>query len=280
MATMEDLTPLNFVQLIKQMERAERNRITAKRLIDLIVNSPEPDQKIANLEGSLNAFKTMLDHIKDVATENKTEIGALKAANQKLTDENTALKRNIEHLQHHDAGEAENERTKERISELQDQIHEIEQYLRVNNLEIVGLAQPLQGETEETVIVNALNSLHGLENNPIRHEDIDISHPLKSRRRDGKPVHIVRFISRKKKLEILAAKKREENRQFKFRNEDVFINEHLNPTNRSIFAAAAEKKKNLNYKFLWTKNGVVHMRKTEESGIITIDKIEKLEELH
>ena len=77
MATVEDLTPLNFVQLIKQMERAERNRITAKRLIDLIVNSPEPDQKIANLEGSLNAFKTMLDHIKDIATENKTEIGAL-----------------------------------------------------------------------------------------------------------------------------------------------------------------------------------------------------------
>ena len=121
--------------------------------------------------------------------------------------------------------------------------------------------------------MNACNSLVGL-SSPVRPEDIDVSHPLKSRRSDAKPVHIVRFVHRKTKFAVLTAKKAEPNRQFKFRNQDVYINEHLNKPNRALFAAAAEKKRNLQYKFLWTKNGVINMRKDENSNIITITKEE------
>ena len=134
------------------------------------------------------------------------------------------------------------------------------------------------GETEEDVLINACNSLAGIDE-PITAEDIDISHPLNSRRKDGKPVHVVRFVSRKKKLMVLTAKKQLENRQFKFRTKDVYINEHLNKPNRSIFAVATERKRTLNYKHLWTKNGVVHMRKTDDSGIITLNSPVDLEKL-
>ena len=158
----------------------------------------------------------------------------------------------------------------EQIDDLRAQLNEIEQYLRVNNIEIVRLPAPNDGETEENLIINALNSLDGVDN-PVRHEDIDISHPLKSNRRDGKPVHIVRFISRKIKYAILAAKKQDANKQFKFRQSDVYINEHLSRPNRALFATASGKKRELGYKFLWTKNGVVHMRKDETSNIITIN---------
>ena len=102
------------------------------------------------------------------------------------------------------------------------QINDIEQYLRVNNLEVVGLPQPNEGETEETLLVNAFNSLIGIDTT-VRPEDIDISHPLNSRRQDGKPVHVVRFLSRKTKESILTAKKREANRQFVFREKDIYI---------------------------------------------------------
>ena len=78
MATVDDLTPDNFIQSIKMMDRAERNKITAKKLIELIVNAPESDHRIAGLENNLQAFKTILDHVNLVSTQNKAEMGALK----------------------------------------------------------------------------------------------------------------------------------------------------------------------------------------------------------
>ena len=128
------------------------------------------------------------------------------------------------------------------------------------------------------LLINAFNNLEGLEN-PIRPEDIDISHPLNSQRKDGKAVHVVRFISRKIKLEILGAKKREENRQFKFRNREIYINEHLSKQNRALFASAQEKKRNLNYKYCWTHGGSIYMRKTDTSAKIAVLKESDLENL-
>ena len=74
------------------------------------------------------------------------------------------------------------------------------------------------------------------------------------------------------KFAILAAKKREANKLFKFRNNDVYINEHLSKTNRAIFGAAQAKKKLLNYKYCWTRGGTVLMRKTEDSEVFTIQR--------
>ena len=95
---------------------------------------------------------------------------------------------------------------------------------------------------------------------------------LNSNRKDGKSVHVVRFVSRKTKFAILAAKKREANRMFKFRNNDVFVNEHLSKHNRGLFAAAQEKKKVLRYKHCWTKGGTVCLRKTDDSVVVNITK--------
>ena len=164
------------------------------------------------------------------------------------------------------------------IKDIRNQLNDIEQYLRVNNIEIVGLPQPNDEEPEETMIVNALNSLVGIEE-PIRPEDIDISHSLKTNRRDGKPVHIVKFVSRKKKFAIIGAKKKEDNRQFQFRGQDIFINEHLSPVNRTLFAKANEKKRTHNFRFVWTKGGTVCMRKTENSPIIEISNEQEIEAL-
>ena len=49
------------------------------------------------------------------------------------------------------------------------EINDIQQYVWVNNLEIVGLPQLNENEEDETLILNALNNLEGIEH-PIRHE--------------------------------------------------------------------------------------------------------------
>ena len=244
------------------MSPVDRRNITAKKLIELILatnvdeRQKNIDQQLANIHGSMEILSNL-------AQENKVEIQALK-------NENGRLQREVQTLKENENAGANAELTKE-VGELRDQINEIEQYLRVNNLEFVGLPAPAVGEDEEDVIVKACNSLHGLDV-PVRKDDIDISHPLKSERRDNKPVHIARFISRKVKYAILLAKKSEENRQFKFRDQDVFINEHLSKVNRGLFAKANERKRTLQYKYLWTKNGVVNMRKADNSEIIRITK--------
>ena len=145
--------------------------------------------------------------------------------------------------------------------------------MRVNNLEVVGLPEASIDEPEEDVLISALNSLAGLEKE-IKIEYIDISHPIPTKRRDNKRVVVVKFVSRMTKFDVLSAKK--QNRNFKYKGNDIFINEHLSPINRTLFAHAAERKKALGFKFVWTKNGVTFMRKNETSQIITISKEEDL----
>ena len=262
--TDQELTPANYIQRIKSMTGADRRAITAKKLIELIVATPTPDERQAHIDAQLAQLQDSLHLVSTIAAANKEEITTLRR-------ENTEMSREIQDLKENGAN-AENEAnlTKE-IEELRSQVNEIDQYLRVNNLEFVGLPPPNQGETEETVIINACNSLTGL-SVVVRPEDIDISHPLPSKRRDGKPVHIAKFVSRKTKFAILTAKRSEDNKQFKFRDQDVYINEHLNKTNRGLFATANEKKRTLGYKFVWTKGGTVNMRKTENSDVIVINK--------
>ena len=108
-------------------------------------------------------------------------------------------------------------------------------------------------------------------------EDIDISHPIPTRRKDGKRVSVCKFICRKTKLDILEAKKK--CRAFKYKGNDIYINEHLSLENRRLFGEASLKRKALNYKHIWTSNGIIYMRKGDGTPIITIDSDDALNEL-
>ena len=83
-----------------------------------------------------------------------------------------------------------------------------DQYLRINNLEIVGLSELGDGETaedEELILIEALNSMNLPK--PVTSNDIDISHMIQSNRKDNKRVHICKLKSRKTKNMVLQAKK-------------------------------------------------------------------------
>ena len=302
MSNEQQLTPENFVEKIKQMGKRERSKITAEKLIDLICQMADPpvfDPSIDDepISIQLSELRTSMQHFTKMATVNQTEITALKIENAEYAKKNVALQTQIDLLKIHsqeckqnraqpvaaphprnDETQAEFKRLQDQITNLQNEVNNIQQYLRVNNLELVGLPDPNDGESDETLIINALNALDGLDT-VLRPEDVDISHPLNSNRKDNKPVHVVRFVSRKTKFQILAAKKREQNKQFKFRGSDVFINEHLSPSNRALFAAAQEKKRALNYKYCWTRGGTIHMRKTDESVVIKISSNDDLDKV-
>ena len=257
------------------MQKRDRSKLTAEKLIELICQVPEPQPV-----GDIQTIANEMAEIRNLVALNKMEITTMKIEKTELIKKNASLTAEIELLKVH-ARECVQHRKEnptpptldyaEEIEKLKDEVNSIQQYLRVNNLEIVGLPAPNNGESEETLIINALNELVGLDD-PVGPEDIDISHPLPSKRKDNKPVHVVRFVSRKTKFAILAAKKRDENRQFKFRNNDVYINEHLSKSNRELFALTQDKKRTLNYKHCWTRGGSIFLRKTDDTDVITISK--------
>ena len=301
---MEDLTVSNFVAKIKAMDNRERNKLTAKKLIELICQVPESTEDTSPLQAQFAEMKICIENLTRSTAINNNDIKLIKAENEDYARKNAALRVEVDLLKIHAQECLDRERNRDRnrptptpapnldatnttnaidelrkeISALQEEVNSIQQYLRINNLEIVGLPQPNENEDDETLIINALNNLDGIDA-PIRHEDIDISHPLNSNRKDGKSVHVVRFISRKTKGMILTAKKFDANKQFKFRNCDVFINEHLSKQNRALFAAAQERKRTLGYKYCWTRGGAVNMRKTDSSQIVTITSNDMLTSL-
>ena len=55
---------------------------------------------------------------------------------------------------------------------------------------------------------------------------------MPSNRRDGKNIAVCKFVSRKSKYDILNAKKSA--KDFKYKNESAYINDHLSSYNRNL----------------------------------------------
>ena len=134
-------------------------------------------------------------------------------------------------------------------------------------MEVIGLPLPQENESDEDLLVECFSEL-GLDFE-LTNEDIDICHEVPSRRKDKKRVVICKFMSCKSKLAVIQAKKNQR-RNLKFRNNQLYINEHLSQQNRSLFASASDIKREFKFKFLWTKNGSIYLRKNDNSEIIHV----------
>lgn len=59
----------------------------------------------------------------------------------------------------------------------------------------------------------------------------------------------------------------------------IFVVEHLSSENKSIHAATRKRAKELEYKFVWVRNGRIFVRKDDASEAIFINNLEKLNSL-
>ena len=264
---MSDLNVENFVKKIKEMTERERKKVSKEELINLIILLPDEVSDVAKYV----ELTAAINYIRTRANTNAAEILLLKSSNDEILKENETLKTDILTTNESIKG------VKDKINGHESHLNGIEQYLRVNNLEIVGIPPPEhEGDSIEETLVEIFNSLPEL-NSVISPNDIDICHIMPSDRKDKKLVAVCKFIHRKSKFNILEAKRK--SRNFKYKDHDIFINDHLSQPNRHLFATAALKKKELNYRFLWTRNGAVFMRENERSSVFKIDTVESLNNL-
>ena len=103
-------------------------------------------------------------------------------------------------------------------------------------------------------------------------EDIDACHKVPTRREDKiKPV-VIKFVSRKKKNQVLKAAK--DNRTI-LKEKKIFINEHLSPYNKFLFSNAKKLQHTIDnptgvYKYVWHKGGKIFLRKVDEGSVTSI----------
>ena len=173
--------------------------------------SPNTDAKIEELTSAINFVRAQTTSNTAELINLKTEIVTLHKDNEMVIASSSNMKEEIFRLE-------------DKLNTQEIHINGIEQYLRVNNLEIVGLPPAeSQGTPIEDTLLEIFNGLPEL-SKQVSPDDIDICHIMPSDRKDDKLVVACRFISRKMKLDILQAKKNPG--KFTFKNHEIFINDH------------------------------------------------------
>lgn len=151
---------------------------------------------------------------------------------------------------------------------LEQRMADLEQYSRLNNIEIKGVPVT-KGEDCVAILKSVSEALEC----PLEATDIDTIHRVPTF--SGEKNIIVRFCSRDKKNEFIrkARKARLRANQIGFSegcDSSVYINDHLTSANKQLFAKALALKKEKKWQFLWTENCQIKARWNVESKVFRI----------
>ena len=147
----------------------------------------------------------------------------------------------------------------EYISTLESNLARLDQYGRRQNIEIAGIPESINNNNLEKNVIEILKKI-GLPF--IQHYDIVGCHRLGKKDRFGNRNTIVRFVNRKAAFTCL------QNRKLLPRCKDLgfnhlFIMENLCPSFKSIFETLNTLKGEGRVKSVWSRNGIVHFKYTE-----------------
>ena len=173
----------------------------------------------------------------------------------------------------------ENANLKTEVNRLNYKVDELEQYGRRNNVEIHGIPE-IPAENLPDILTKIGEKL-GCE---IQRSDIDVIHRLPGKDNKPRPV-IARLVRRsvrdallKERFKLANVKTHQLDINVNEQNK-IFINENLTPDRRKLFYLTRQKKDEKDYKFAWIRNGLIFLRKTENSEVIKVTCMDDLDEL-
>ena len=193
---------------------------------------------------------------------------SLKAEYDKLIKVNTLQKEEISNLKSQ-AAALKTQEIKDSIK-----VDELEQYGRRQNLEIVGVPEK-EDENTNAIVLEVAKMLDV----DIMSSHISTSHRLpkkkaSSRNNSGSSPIIVRFTSRDIRNQIYANRKKArfvDLKNFSVSDtKNIFVNENLTPTRKQLFWKTKQEVKNNSWKYIWTHNGNVFVKKDDNASITAI----------
>lgn len=224
--------------------------------------------KIEKLEESIAFLSKEYDDF-------KPKLKDLEVINSNLTEENRCLK-------------AELQNATNSIMMIKQDLNNAEQYSRRDCLELRGI--PVQRNENCNDVVKSVGLLIGVE---VKDQDISVSHRLAARSNNtsragssrNDPAIIVKFVRRDVRDKFYTSRKYLRDKSTKdigltrVAEHKIYIGESLTQHNRKLFNLCLEKKKQLNYKFIWTSVGRTLIRKDESSPVISISEIKDLDKI-
>lgn len=213
-------------------------------------------KEFKDMKQSIDFFSTQFDAM-------ATRCSAIEKENASLKKENTALITKCRELGHQVAG-------------LEERVTTQEQYSRNKNVEIKGV--PFVKNENLSAVLGKLGSLVG---ESVCDSDVDVCHRV-SRQDGGCPNVVVQFRSRTKRDGFIekARKKRISATDLGHSDDtSIFINEHLCPTLKKLLGQAVARKKERQWKYVWTREGKVFARKSDNSRVLRISVVQDLEKM-
>lgn len=225
-------------ELAKRIEELESLvAVLASKLEEKAEKKGEVDELRESVDFMSGQFDDLLKGREELVTSNK----ALVASNKELVAKNEALEKRLAN---------------------------IEQYSRLNNVEIKGV--PVTKGENCLAILAAIGDAVDC---PVSSGDLDIVHRVPTK---GEGMNIIaRFCSRDKKNDFArkARKARVITSQIGFSDQPhnpVYVNDHLTYENKKLFAQALALKKAHSWQFLWTDNCQIKARKMCDSKVFRI----------
>lgn len=256
----------------------------SKKMADLLDTKLDSklDDKLKPLEdirSNVADIKHELSGLSDRVKKLEDANIVLSYANKDLIGENAALRTKVDGLLLRTAGleaglkslEANPSSNKKLKEEVDQRFEANDRYSRRNNVVVFGL--PIMNPDLEFDPVNVVLELSGAMEFRLTRADIDACHRLPAGARSkGKSIRdtpfIIRFVNRHLKEEFLKCAKKVKLRASRFGGSpdmQIYVNENLTELGSSIFREAIKLKK-AGFSYVWTRNGVVFVKKDDSRG--------------
>lgn len=208
---------------------------------------------------SIDFFSVKFDQATELMKEVKEEMKHVKDEVKRLQEENRNLLSTVD--------------------DLETRMRDMEQYSRINNIEISGV--PVSENEDVEALLKDVAKAIAVE---YKGTKVEAAHRVPSYNRKRASPIVVKFKSRRDKETWINAFK--ETRPLtadkinpRMVKDKVFINEHLSPANKLLLSRTKEAARNRGYKFIWTKDGKIFARKDNGDRVKRITSEASLKEL-
>lgn len=186
-----------------------------------------------------------------------------------LSKENKEIIQTCEQLKHRNA------ELTTAVSQLEDEVHSLQQQSRLENIEIVGI--PATNGEDLYNVLNSVAQAIGIDFKPY---DISATHRVPNSRKTTSIV--VKFVSRKVKMDWITAAKKKRSLKISditpnLKEGDVFINDHLSPYYKVLLGLAKSLKKDNKLAYVWVREGKILIRESATSPVKRIFKKDNLD---
>ena len=163
-----------------------------------------------------------------------------------------------------------------KVEVTQDKLDDLEQYGRKTMLEINGFPR-MENEDPWKIVLALAEKLEVA----LTEDNIEACHRISGNEKAGL---IVEFASRKKRDEMIYYRKKLANisiKDFGYEGDNrIYVNESLTPKRKSLIRELKAKKDEYNFKYVWSKKGIIFIRRDENSRALRINSLIDLNKLH